>query len=160
MKRPRGKSSQKGAIELIEEAVHLLRQAPLPTLAAYYIGALPFVIGLLYFWADMGRSPFAGQHLAGATLGVAALFLWMKFWQSVFTLNLRALMAGQPPPPSAFRDALRQDGWRWLLVELAAMVVFGLASMGLDRLRRLQKERAAATMPPVNEPTNPPAPQG
>src|SRR5438876_779999 len=76
MKRPRGKSSQKGAIELIEEAVHLLRQAPLPTLAAYYIGALPFVIGLLYFWAEMSRSPFAYQHLAGGSLGLAALFLW------------------------------------------------------------------------------------
>src|SRR5437016_1690975 len=94
-----GRREGKGAVELIEEAIHLLRTAPAATLATYYLGALPFVLGLLYFWADMGRSPFAGQHLAGATLGVAALFLWMKFWQSVFTRNLRALMAGQPPPP-------------------------------------------------------------
>ena len=34
--------------------------------------------------------------------------------------------------------------------EVAAMVVFGLLSMVLDRLRRLQKERAEATIPPPN----------
>ena len=54
----------------------------------------------------------------------------------------KAAAAGQPPPPSAFRDALRTDGWKWLLLELAAIVIFSLASMGLDRLRSLKKERA------------------
>jgi hypothetical protein len=60
------------------------------------------------------------------------------------TLEEKAIRAGEVPPPSAVRDALRTDGWKWLLIEVAAMVVFGLLSMGLDRLRRLQKERAEA----------------
>jgi hypothetical protein len=59
-------------------------------------------------------------------------------------LEEKAKDAGQFPPPSPFRDGLRQDGWKWLLVEVAAMVVLGLLSMGLDRLRRLKKERAEA----------------
>jgi hypothetical protein len=63
-------------------------------------------------------------------------------------LEEKAAEAGNPPPPSAFRDALRADGWKWLLVELAAMVFLAGLSMGLDRLRSLQKERTAATMPP------------
>ena len=46
---------EKGAIDLIEEAVHLLRGAPLSVLAIYYMGALPFILSLLYFWADMSR---------------------------------------------------------------------------------------------------------
>ena len=50
------------------------------------------------------------------------------------------------------REALRSHGWRWLLYLVAAMIVFGLLSMGLDRLRRLQKDRLAATMPPGDEP--------
>ena len=63
-------------------------------------------------------------------------------------LEEKARAMGEEPPPSPFRDSLREDGWRWLLAEVAAMVVLGLSSMGLDRYRRLQKERAEATMPP------------
>ena len=63
-------------------------------------------------------------------------------------LEQKAIDAGQPPPASAFRDALRRDGAAWLLVELAAMVLLGFASMGLDHLRSLKKQRAEATIPP------------
>jgi hypothetical protein len=66
-------------------------------------------------------------------------------------LEEKARDAGQAPPPSPWRDALRQDGWKWLLYEVAAMIVFGLLSMALDRLRRLQKERAEATMAPPSQ---------
>jgi hypothetical protein len=66
-------------------------------------------------------------------------------------LEEKARDAGQAPPPSPWRDALRQDGWKWLLYQLAAMIVFGLLSMALDRLRRLQKERAEATMAPPSQ---------
>jgi hypothetical protein len=55
-------------------------------------------------------------------------------------LEQKALAAGEPPPPSAFRAALRTDGWRWLLYEVAAVVVLGVASMAYDRLRALKKE--------------------
>src|SRR5437899_9396407 len=102
-----GRREGKGAIELIEEAIHLLRTAPAATLASYYLGALPFVLGLLYFWADMGRSPFATGHLAEAALAMAALFLWMKFWQGVFASNLRARLIGDSLPPLTFRRCRR-----------------------------------------------------
>jgi len=97
----------KGAIELIEEAVHLLRGAPLAILACYYAGGLPFVLASLYFWADMSRSPFAYQHLAGGALGLGALFVWMKFCHSIFARRLRALMAGEPPPAVSIRRCRR-----------------------------------------------------
>jgi hypothetical protein len=67
------------------------------------------------------------------------------------TLEQKARDAGQPPPPSQLRDALRSDGWQWLLYELAVMVVLAILSMGLDRLRSLQKERAAATISPTSK---------
>lgn len=79
--------------------------------------------------------------LAGLAFTVTALA-----YAVVPTIEQRAIDAGQPPPPSAFRDALRADGWKWLLAELAALTIFGLLSMVLDRLRSLQKERAANTM--------------
>jgi len=88
-----------GALETIETAVHLLRIAPAGTLAAYHLGALPFVLGLLFFWADMSRNPFATQHAAAVSLGMAGLFLWLKFWQAVFAQRLRAQLSGEDPPP-------------------------------------------------------------
>lgn len=62
------------------------------------------------------------------------------------SLEDKAMEAGQVPPQSAWRDALRANGWQWLLYEVAAMVLFGVLSMGVDRLRSLKKERAAAKM--------------
>jgi hypothetical protein len=73
-------------------------------------------------------------------------------------LEQQALDAGEAPPPSAFRDTLRRDGGRWLLYELAAVVVLSIASMGLDRLRSLQKQKAAATIPPTSPPDPSPTP--
>jgi hypothetical protein len=63
-------------------------------------------------------------------------------------LEQKALAAGEPPPPSELRDALRADGWRWLLWEVAAVVVLGVASMGYDRLRALKKARGSGKILP------------
>ncbi len=57
-------------------------------------------------------------------------------------LEEKAKEAGEIPPPSSFRDALRTDGIKWLLYEVVVMMIFGLASMGLDRWRRYKKERS------------------
>jgi hypothetical protein len=97
-----GRRQGKRASELIEEAVYLIRSAPASCLAGYYLGALPFVLALLFFCGDMSRSAWAYQHLAGGSLALAALFLWMKFWQAVFAQNLGALMSGNPIPPLTF----------------------------------------------------------
>ena len=97
----------RNAFDLIDEAVHLLRTAPTETLALYYLGAAPFVLGLLFFWTDMSRSPFARQHLADASLGTALLFIWMKFWQAVFAGRLRAQISAGPTPVLQVRRAAR-----------------------------------------------------
>jgi hypothetical protein len=80
--------------------------------------------------------------LVGAIFCVTALACAL-----VPVLEQKAADAGNPPPPSSFRDALRTDGWRWLLYELAVLFVVGIASMVLDRLRSLQRERSEGTIP-------------
>jgi hypothetical protein len=60
-------------------------------------------------------------------------------------LEQKAAEAGNPPSPSPLRDALRRDGWRWLLYEVAALIVVGIASMMLDRYRSMRP-------PPGSEP--------
>jgi hypothetical protein len=72
-------------------------------------------------------------------------------------MEQKATDAGSPPPPSEFRDALRQDGWKWLLVEVGVLVVVGVASMVWDRLRSLQNPSQEATIsPPVSDPPSTP----
>ena len=79
--------------------------------------------------------------VAGVVFAVTALA-----YALIPVLEQKAADAGEPPPPSPFRDALRADGWRWLLVEVAVLTALGVASMVLDRLRSLKKERAGATI--------------
>jgi hypothetical protein len=68
----------------------------------------------------------------------------------------KAAAAGSPPPPSAFRHALRTNGWRWLLYEVAVLIVVGVASMVVDHLRSLQKPPAEKTIPPEQPPQSSP----
>src|SRR5438445_3237657 len=98
MKGVQKSSAGKGSFELMEEAFHLLRLAPASTLASYYLGSLPFVLALLFFWSDMSRSAFAEQRLAAGAFGLALLFFWMKTWQAVFARDLLARLSGEPAP--------------------------------------------------------------
>jgi hypothetical protein len=69
-------------------------------------------------------------------------------------LEQKAAEQGEQPPPSEFRDALHRDGSTWLLGELAVLVVIGIASMVLDRLRSLKTGKRDGTISP-NEQSNP-----
>jgi hypothetical protein len=68
----------------------------------------------------------------------------------------KAREAGNPPPPSAFRDSLRSDGWKWALAELAVLIVLSVASMIWDQRRSLQKQPGVGTMPDEKRPLPPP----
>ncbi len=107
MKRAQRRQQGRNAFDVIEEATHLLRTAPIATLTTYYLGAIPFVLGLLYFWADMSRSPLAPQHIAGASFGLALLFFWMKFCHSLFSRRVRAQAAHEAFRAPGFRRGLR-----------------------------------------------------
>jgi hypothetical protein len=86
----------KAAIEVIEEGVHLLRLSPPSLLSSYYIGSLPFVLGVLFFWTDMSRRALADGYCEAASFGLAILFVWMKCWQAVFARQLKAQLSGEP----------------------------------------------------------------
>lgn len=97
----------KGALEIIEEAVHILRGNPLGLLPLYFIGSLPFVLALLYFWADMSRSAFAGGYCMTASLSLAALFVWMKCWHAAFCRKVTDYINHRTSPPWSVKQALR-----------------------------------------------------
>lgn len=80
------------------------------------------------------RNPFYLLLLLASVLFVMTALAYAV----VPVLEQKALDAGQQPPPSPFREALREDGWLWLLIEVAAIFVLSLLSMGLDRWRSLR----------------------
>ena len=95
--------AEKSAIDLVEEAFHLLRRSSLVTLSCYYIGSMPFILALLYFWTDMSRSAYAEERCAGAAFGLALLFVWMKSWQAVFAQRLKESLQHVPFSPYSWR---------------------------------------------------------
>ncbi len=116
----------KGSIELIEEATNLLRQAPWETLCCYYVGSIPFVFSILYFWADMSGGTGADGRLAEASLWPALLFLWMKCWQSIFARRLKAQVTNAAPSPfSVARLGVVQgilQPWSCMVMPLALLL--------------------------------------
>jgi hypothetical protein len=88
--------------------------------------------------------------LAGLVFTVTALA-----YAGLPVLEEKATAAGNPPPPSEFRDALRADGWRWLLYEVGVLIFFGLASMVYDRLLTLKIKPPGGTIPPITTKPDP-----
>lgn len=83
---------------MAEEAANLLRLSTPSLVATYFIGSLPFVLGFLYFWADMSRSPTASSACGGAAFGMAFLYIWMKWWHAAFARGLLLRLTGEQPP--------------------------------------------------------------
>jgi len=100
------------AIDMLEDAIRLLRRAPATALMAYFIGSAPCMLGILYFVSDMSQSAFASSRILQSSMGMALLYLWMKCWQTVFTSRLKAeLLTKEPPqwtPARIFRMVMAQ----------------------------------------------------
>ena len=130
MKRALRRQQGRNAFDLIEEATHLLRTGGAALVAIYYLGTTPFVLGLLFFWADMSRSPLAPQHLAGASFGVALLFFWMKFCQAFFARRVRAWAAAETFVPPGFARSARIF-LRQAILQPSGLFLLPLASVAM-----------------------------
>jgi hypothetical protein len=86
------------AIELIEEAVHLLRRTPPGTWCIYYAGSAPFALGLVFFWARTTWFHSSGVTVAWNALGLVVLFAAMKAAHAEFCSRLYAQRLGDDFP--------------------------------------------------------------
>lgn len=100
-------ATEDGALALIEKGFNLLKDTPIDTLACYFIGTLPFCLALLYFWMDMSRSPFAGNHQVLSAMGMAAMFFWMKCWHGIFVKRLALQVKMDSIPSMNIRERFR-----------------------------------------------------
>jgi uncharacterized membrane protein YqjE len=88
--------------------------------------------------------------LAGLVFVLTALAVAL-----VPVLEQKAIDAGNPPPPSEFRDALRVEGWKWLISEVVVVIALAIASMVWDSRRSLQNAPGQATITGDTPPTHP-----
>jgi hypothetical protein len=100
--------TQLPAIEILEQSVNLLRSSP-RALIIYLAGAIPFTLAALVFLNDMLLSPFAFDHLASASLGLAALYIWKNTLQAIFVARLyQTLSPDEVRPAKIIRSFLLQ----------------------------------------------------
>ncbi len=92
-------------IALLEQAVLLLRAAPVSAWAVYLLGSIPFITGLFWFSVDSLRNIFAPKHLFVHSLAIAGLFLWKQVTESLFLSQLHHALNGTQGQPSARRMA-------------------------------------------------------
>lgn len=120
---------EKGAVELFDEATALLKRTPLATIAVFYMGTIPFILGLLFFWADMSRSPAAYDHAGAAALGMAVLYVWMCAWQSAFAHRLLGQLTGGAIPrfPQLIRLQATIQPTKFAVLPIAVLLLLPLA---------------------------------
>ena len=82
-------------IDLIEEAIHLLRRAPIETYAFFLVGIAPFVLCFFQFCSEMSYSEFAGSSLPGFAAALALSYLWMKAFQYLACRQLVMVYTGE-----------------------------------------------------------------
>lgn len=70
-------------VDLVEEALYVIK-ANSRLLISYYVGSLPFVLALLYFWADLSHAIFDTYYCVQAAFGLAFCYIWMKSWHAMF----------------------------------------------------------------------------
>ncbi len=130
-----GKEIRKiGALDTIEESIQILRFSGMHLLTYYFAGTLPFVLGFLYFFADMSRSGLAHQNLAPASLGLACLFIWMKFWQAFFSGLILQGLTGAEPKKMTFKKLITMvssqtfvHGLGLVIIPFATIFIFPFA---------------------------------
>ncbi len=91
------------ALDLVESAVHLLRESPISVHLLYHLSSAPFVLALLWFWSDMTRGAHADARLTPGALVLSVLYLAMKTGQAAFCSRLRSLVSRQRPTPWSTR---------------------------------------------------------
>ena len=131
-------------LELVEEAIHVLRGAGVRGLALIWIGAMPFALGVLLFWRDMTHFDRSIELCAWESLLLVALLLWMNVWRGWFAASLRVQLAGAASGSASAGRAgfLRTVGVhlllgnsKLLLMPLAGLTVLAIpAAVGFFRI--------------------------
>jgi hypothetical protein len=123
-----------GSIELMEQAVGLLRQAPLSTLLCHWLGSAPLALALLVFRNQVARPRVPASTAALYALLLTLLLIWMNCWRAIFSGRLRRQLSGAADSPwtagRVFRLIALQayfGATKLFILPLAALIMFTFA---------------------------------
>jgi hypothetical protein len=117
------------AIEIVEEAIHVLRGAGVRAWSLIWTGAIPFALGVLLFWRDMTHYSRNGVLCAWESLLLVALLLWLNVWRGIFASTLHSQLSGTTPD-SGRRSFFRLAGVH-LLLGNSKLLLMPLAAVAL-----------------------------
>lgn len=141
------------SLDICEEAVELIRAGGWTLLAKYYVGAIPFIGGLIFFWTDMSRSPTAEERLPAYSLAMTLLFVWLKFWQCMFATGLREQLFQTPSDSLNAMDLSRTVVYQTLL-QSTSFIALPLAIIFFVPLPWVYAFYQAATAIPIRDQTS------
>ena len=142
------------AVELVEEAVWLLRRHP-RDLVVYHLATAPFALGLVYFWAYVAWFVPADGAVAAAALLLALLFGVMKAGQNRLGARLLARQLGEEPPAWGWRDRLAETAAQ-LREQCSGVVLVPLAVLFVVPFAWVYGHYQTATVLPRSAPGEPP----
>jgi len=123
----------KKTLDLMEEALGLLRRIPFLAWAAFYLGVLPFTLVFLLYLLNMAHDPNAAGKVVGYSALLALLYVWLKLWQSAFAAEVWRLQAGErvmiwnvSSVARVVRNHLRYSGLSLIGLALSPLFVFPL----------------------------------
>ena len=83
-------------IDLLEEAIHLLRRTSAITYAYYILGATPFALLFFQLLGDASYHRYLSEHLGDSVIRLALAYCWMKGFQALACQRLLASYSGEP----------------------------------------------------------------
>ncbi len=123
-----------GAIPLLDDAVRLIRRAPVSTMLCHLVGSAPLALGLLIFWNDVTNTHTSNSTCAVESMVLALLLTWMNCWRAVFAGRLGRLLSGTADAPWSWRRVLNLlagqaflGSTRLIAVPAAGLIVFPFA---------------------------------
>ncbi len=113
---------------VLEDAIHLLREAGVETLALHWIGSVPMALGAVAFRNSLGDARITDARLAASALGMALLLVWMNYWRAAFARTLRRRLSGAQG--GAAKSGIATHAFlgaaRFIAVPVAALILFPL----------------------------------
>ena len=127
-------SPRSSALSLLEEAVHLLRLAPLSTTVLHFLGSAPFALGVLRYWSDITNPRTSDLTCAAESLALVLLLVWMNCWRAVYAGRLRRGLSATPETRwnrrriwNLIAGQTFLGATKLMMMPLALLVVFPLA---------------------------------